>query len=131
MSSRTLAWVHLVYGCVAALAGGLGGVAALLDLQTRRGCAGMAYALCAVTLIALAVLGLPQAVVGWMHVRGRPSGPAALRWLSIANLVVNAATIGLFAASGVPGVGLVLLPALAVNVLTLTALHRERIQAAI
>jgi len=126
MSSRILAWIHLIYGCIAVLVGGLGGVAALIDTQTARGCSGMVLALYAILLIALAVIGLPQAWCGWRYLRGAARGALWLGGLSIVNILLNLGTAVLFTAGGVPMVGAVLLPALLVNVLTLIAMRKER-----
>ena len=125
-STRFLAWIHLVYGCVAVLVGGLGGVAALIDTQTKRGCSGMVLALYAIMLIALAAIGLPQAWCGWRYLRGAASAALWLAWLSVVNLLLNIATTALFVAGGAPIVGAVLLPAMFVNVLTLLAMRKER-----
>jgi hypothetical protein len=125
---RLLAWIHLVYGCVAVLVGGLGGVVALIDMQTARGCSGMVIGLYAVLLIALAAIGLPQAWCGWRYLRGAASGARWLALLSIVNLILNFATAALFTSGGVPDVGIALLPAVVVNVLTLIAMRRESAQ---
>ena len=126
--SRILAWIHVVYGCIAALVGGLGGIATLIEAQTKRGCSGMVLFFDALLLIALAVIGLPQAWCGWRYLRGAASGALWLGWLSLVNLLLNLATAVLFTAGGVPMVGAVLLPALLVNVLTLIAMRRESAQ---
>jgi hypothetical protein len=126
--ARRLAWVHLVYGLVAVLFGGLGGISMVLVTLHSHGCSGMASALAGVLLIALAVCGLPQAIVGLRFVRGAPRAGRALAWLSIVNLVLNLATMALFASSGVAIAGVALLPAIGVNVLTLMALRRESAQ---
>jgi formate hydrogenlyase subunit 3/multisubunit Na+/H+ antiporter MnhD subunit len=123
---RLLAWIHLVYGLAAMVFAGLGGVVMVTQALDNHGCAAMATAFAACFLIAMAICGLPQAFFARRYLRGHPHGARSLAWLSIVNLALNLATAGLFAAGGVPLAGVVLLPALAVNVLTLLAMRRER-----
>lgn len=124
--SRVLAWIHLVYGLVALVGGGLGGVLLGVEALDSRGC-GRSMGLFGWTILLsiLCLAGAPQAWFARRYLRGAPNAARAMARLSIVNLVLNLVVPGLIAAGGVPAAFLFVVPALVVNVLTLVVMQHE------
>ena len=122
---RLLAWIHLVYGLVALVGGGLGGVVLAVQTLDSHGCDGMALLVATILLAILCLAGAPQAFFARRYLRDAPNAARSMARLSVVNLALNLAVPGLIAAGGVPAAFLFVVPALVVNVLTLVVMRRD------